>query len=92
MRARVVSLQAVPAAVIALRAQDGRTERRKPRILWQEVRAQSEPEAEMAEVDSLQHVGTVELLSGRHESTEQTLERYACGWMVFRDPVRDEQQ
>ena len=81
-----------PAAVIALRAQDGRAERRKPRILRQEVRTQSEPEAEMAQVDPLHHVGTVDVLPGRHESTEQTLERYARSRVLFGDPICNEQE
>ena len=91
-RVRVVALGAVPAAVITLRAQDGGAKRRKPRILGQEVRTQSEPEAEMAEVDPLQQVRTVDVLPRRDESIEQTLERYARGWVVFGDPIGDEQE
>ena len=80
-RLRVVARPAVPAAVVELSAQDRLAERRKARIPVQEVRAQAQPEAEMAEVDSLQQERLVDLRSGRHESIEETLHRrLADGW------------
>ena len=46
----------------------------------------------MAEVDPLEHERTVDLLSGRHEAIEQTLERSTRGRMALGEPARDEQQ
>ena len=52
--------------------------------LGQEVRAEPEPEAKMAEIDALQQEGSVDLLSGRHESPEKALERATRGRMRLR--------
>ena len=83
---------AVPAAIVELRAQHGLAEKRKTRIRTQVVRAEPEPEPEVAEIDSLQQEGTVDGRSFDHESAEQTLDRRARGRMVFGNPAGDEQQ
>lgn len=83
MRAWVVAHVAVPAAVVELRREHRLRQRREPRIAVQEVRAEPEPEAEVAEIDALEQERAADVGSGRHESTEQALDRRSCGRMIF---------
>jgi len=92
VRARVVAHPAVPAAVVELRRQHGLGQRRKPRVAVQEVRAESEPETEVAEIDPLEHERAVDVGTGRHEAIEQSLERRPRRRMILGYAARDEQE
>jgi hypothetical protein len=88
----VVAHVAVPAAVVELRRQHRLRKRRKSRIAVQEVRAEPEPEAEVAEIDPLEQEGAVDGGTGGHESTQQTLERRPRGRVIFGQAARHEQE
>ncbi len=90
-RARTATKLAVPPAVLELCTQHRRAKWRKPRILGQEMRAEPEPEAEVAEIHALEQERAVDARSGRHEPPEQALDRRTSGGMAF-GAERGEQQ
>ena len=90
---RVIPHVAVPAPVRELRAEDRLGEGDEPRIVRvEEVRGQSQPEAEMAEIDALEQEGAVHVLVWRDEPVDECAERGLGGWVTFGHAERDEQQ
>ncbi len=67
----VVAHVAVPAAVFELRGQDRFAEWSQPRIAGKEVRAEPEPEAEVAEIRTLEQEREMHFFVRRHEASEQ---------------------
>jgi hypothetical protein len=88
---RVVPHLTVPAAVGVLGAEGGLAHRGKAWVVGDEVRAEPEPEADVAEVEALQQRGAVDPV-GRDEAIEGPHERPACRGVVLRDSEGDEEQ
>jgi hypothetical protein len=73
-----------PLANRSLRGRVASPSGRKADVAGDEVRPESEPEPEVAEIDTLQQEVGIRLFARRHESPEQTFERRGRGRMVLR--------
>lgn len=92
MRLRPIADAAVPATVLELRSQYGLAEGSEPRIVFQKVDAEAEPEPEVAEIDASEHERPIDGLAVRHEATEQPFDRLTPRWVAFGESAFNEQE
>src|SRR5262249_29992549 len=89
---RLDARAAVPTAVSERRRQHGLRERAEPLVVGNEVRADPEPETEVAKVHALEQASGIDLDRLRHEPVELLLCVRSAGWVVLRQAARHEEE